>query len=246
MNLATTLDDPVGAVRSLTEQIRAECGDMDATRALPAAVVGALRQAGASASGPGRVRRTRGRPGDVPQRRRGGVARRRIGRMVRSDRRLLRHIRRPPPRHWRPRHGRRPDTISAAAFRPDGITIEVDGGYRVSGRWPLASGSSHANWYLGGCALVRHGEAVTDPSGPVPGRCSSPPRSPRSSTPGTRPTTGHGKPRLRGRRCVRPHLSHDVVPRATDHRAASLPHAARRHVRHLHRRRTPGHRPSRR
>ena len=45
MNLATTLDDPVGAVRSLTEQIRAECGDIDATLALPVAVVGALQQA---------------------------------------------------------------------------------------------------------------------------------------------------------------------------------------------------------
>ena len=87
-----------------------------------------------------------------------------------------------------------PDTISAGAFRPDGMAVEADGGYRVSGRWPLASGSSHANWYIGGCALVRHGEAVIDPSGaPVFRECSSPRRSPRSSTPGTRPDTRHGK-----------------------------------------------------
>ena len=38
--------DPVSAVASLTELIRAECGDMDATRKVPTPVVGALQQAG--------------------------------------------------------------------------------------------------------------------------------------------------------------------------------------------------------
>ena len=39
----------------------------------------------------------------------------------------------------------------------------VDGGYRVSGRWPLASGSSHARWYIAGAMLVRDGAPVTGP-----------------------------------------------------------------------------------
>ena len=58
-----------------------------------------------------------------------------------------------------------PDTISAGAFRPDGVAIEVDGGYRVTGRSPLASGSTHANWYVAGCVVVRDGEPVIGPTG---------------------------------------------------------------------------------
>jgi alkylation response protein AidB-like acyl-CoA dehydrogenase len=56
-------------------------------------------------------------------------------------------------------------TVSAGAFRPDGVAVEVDDGYRISGRWPLASGSSHANWYVGGCVVLRDGEPVIEPTG---------------------------------------------------------------------------------
>jgi alkylation response protein AidB-like acyl-CoA dehydrogenase len=58
-----------------------------------------------------------------------------------------------------------PEAISAGAFRPDGVAVEVDGGFRVTGRWPLASGSSHANWYVGGCVVRRDGEPVIGPTG---------------------------------------------------------------------------------
>ncbi len=34
-----------------------------------------------------------------------------------------------------------PDTWAKAAFSPKGIAIPVEGGYRLSGRWPLASGA---------------------------------------------------------------------------------------------------------
>ena len=56
-------------------------------------------------------------------------------------------------------------TIAAGAFKPDGVAHEVDGGFRVSGRWPLASGSSHANWYVAGCIVLRDGGAVIGPGG---------------------------------------------------------------------------------
>jgi alkylation response protein AidB-like acyl-CoA dehydrogenase len=56
-------------------------------------------------------------------------------------------------------------TVSAGAFRPDGVAVEVDDGYRISGRWPLASGSSHANWYVGGCVIHRDGEPVIGTTG---------------------------------------------------------------------------------
>ena len=45
------------------------------------------------------------------------------------------------------------------------MAIEVDGGFRVSGRWPLGSGSSHANWFIGGCAIMRDGQPVIGPTG---------------------------------------------------------------------------------
>ena len=57
------------------------------------------------------------------------------------------------------------DTISAGAYRPDGVAVEVEGGFRVSGRWPLGSGSSHANWYVAGCIVAREGEPVIGPTG---------------------------------------------------------------------------------
>ena len=57
------------------------------------------------------------------------------------------------PRDGRARDLRRPRDHLAGAFRPDGVAVEVDGGYRVTGRWPLGSGSSHANWFV---ARLRH------------------------------------------------------------------------------------------
>ncbi len=46
-----------------------------------------------------------------------------------------------------------PATVGAGAFRITGIAREVEGGYQVSGRWPLGSGIMHANWVLGGCRV---------------------------------------------------------------------------------------------
>src|SRR5262249_24710546 len=39
----------------------------------------------------------------------------------------------------------------AGVAAPAGKAIPVDGGYRVTGRWPFASGSTHAEWLWGGC-----------------------------------------------------------------------------------------------
>jgi alkylation response protein AidB-like acyl-CoA dehydrogenase len=50
-----------------------------------------------------------------------------------------------------------PDTILAGVARPIGRAVPVEGGYRVSGRWPFASGSSHATWFVGEC-LIADGE----------------------------------------------------------------------------------------
>lgn len=58
-----------------------------------------------------------------------------------------------------------PETITAGAFRPNGTAVEVDGGFRVTGRWPQGSGACHANWFLGGAVIVRDGAPVIGPSG---------------------------------------------------------------------------------
>jgi alkylation response protein AidB-like acyl-CoA dehydrogenase len=51
--------------------------------------------------------------------------------------------------------------IVAGTARPIGRAIAVsqpEPGYLVSGRWPFASGSSHATWFMGEC-VVYDGEA---------------------------------------------------------------------------------------
>lgn len=47
---------------------------------------------------------------------------------------------------------------TAGSIVPRGHAVPVEGGYRVSGRWPLASGCHHAKWLQGNC-LIFDGEA---------------------------------------------------------------------------------------
>lgn len=54
-------------------------------------------------------------------------------------------------------YGAKPDVLMAAAFHPPQQAIEVDGGYRVSGRGPLASNIHDSQW-LFLSALVMDGE----------------------------------------------------------------------------------------
>lgn len=44
-----------------------------------------------------------------------------------------------------------PDCVSAGTAAPFGKAVPVEGGYRVSGRWPYASGCRHADWFVAGC-----------------------------------------------------------------------------------------------
>jgi alkylation response protein AidB-like acyl-CoA dehydrogenase len=58
--------------------------------------------------------------------------------------------------------------LGAGSIVPRGHAVEVEGGFRVSGRWPLASGCDYAEW-LGGNCLIFDGEAPRmDPHIPMP------------------------------------------------------------------------------
>ena len=51
--------------------------------------------------------------------------------------------------------GRMP--ISSGSVIPRGLATPVAGGWRVSGRWPFASGSGHSSWMSAGFRIVRDG-----------------------------------------------------------------------------------------
>jgi indole-3-acetate monooxygenase len=158
--------DPLQIVRSLTSWIRAECRDTDRTRAIPASVIDELRRAGlfrmliprdydGSEADPVAffdvVEAASYADGSV-----GWVIM--IGGGYAALAGLL-------PRQSAAEIFGNPSTINVGAFRPDGSAVEVDGGYRVSGQWSLASGSNHANWFVAGCVVLRNGQPMKAPNG---------------------------------------------------------------------------------
>lgn len=55
--------------------------------------------------------------------------------------------------------------IMCGTARPIGRAVASDGGYIVSGRWPFASGSSHASWFGGECTVYDGDEVRRDAEG---------------------------------------------------------------------------------
>jgi indole-3-acetate monooxygenase len=51
-------------------------------------------------------------------------------------------------------YGSDPLVRTAGALRPFGNAVIVQGGYRVTGRWPLGSGCQHSSWIVGGCRIL--------------------------------------------------------------------------------------------
>jgi alkylation response protein AidB-like acyl-CoA dehydrogenase len=62
---------------------------------------------------------------------------------------------------------RGPDVIIAGSTQPAGIAEMTASGWRVSGRWPLATGCDHADWMFGACFLSEGGKRLlaTDSGG---------------------------------------------------------------------------------
>ena len=46
-----------------------------------------------------------------------------------------------------------PRSVTGGAQAPNGRAVPVDGGFRVTGRWPFASGSTHCSWLVGGSLI---------------------------------------------------------------------------------------------
>ena len=50
-----------------------------------------------------------------------------------------------------------PLAVSGGVFAPHGQAAAVPGGYRLSGRWPFASGCQHCDWLMGGALVMEDG-----------------------------------------------------------------------------------------
>ncbi|WP_433260847.1 acyl-CoA dehydrogenase family protein [Actinosynnema sp. CS-041913] len=60
------------------------------------------------------------------------------------------------------------DMHTAAVIMPIGRADKVPGGFRLSGRWPFGSGSTHADWVGSGAFVYENGEPYASPDGSNP------------------------------------------------------------------------------
>lgn len=161
------IDDGVlGAVRALTPAIRAQCTDLDRTRSLPGAVVEALRSVGAF-----RLLSPRDLGGleidpvtFIRVVEEAAFAEGSVGWCTMIGGGYSQFAGILPPGGALEIFAD-PRTVVAGTFRPFGTARRTGDGYRVSGRWPLASGSSHATWFEGGCTILEGDVPVIGPSG---------------------------------------------------------------------------------
>lgn len=59
-----------------------------------------------------------------------------------------------------------PSVVWAGVAAPAGKARPVEGGFRIQGRWPFASGSTHAQWLWAGCMVMENGQPRMTPHGP--------------------------------------------------------------------------------
>jgi alkylation response protein AidB-like acyl-CoA dehydrogenase len=59
-----------------------------------------------------------------------------------------------------------PQTVIAGAVFPFGKATATEGGYRVNGQWPYASGCKHSTWLFGACVVFDGDSPRQSPRGP--------------------------------------------------------------------------------
>jgi alkylation response protein AidB-like acyl-CoA dehydrogenase len=57
-----------------------------------------------------------------------------------------------------------PDTVIVGVSQPAGTADATDGGWRVNGCWPYASGCLHADWMAGVCVMTEAGKRLAGPA----------------------------------------------------------------------------------
>src|SRR5215470_6772584 len=57
------------------------------------------------------------------------------------------------------------DVVFAGVSQPAGTAEATEGGWRVNGRWPFASGCLHADWMVGVCVMTEGGKRLVGPDG---------------------------------------------------------------------------------
>jgi alkylation response protein AidB-like acyl-CoA dehydrogenase len=65
---------------------------------------------------------------------------------------------------------RRPEVIFSGALNPLGRAVPVEGGYRVTGQWPFASGCTHSHFFYGQCVVMDGDRPAAGPHG-LPALC---------------------------------------------------------------------------
>lgn len=61
-----------------------------------------------------------------------------------------------------------PDVIVGGAFNVQGQAEQVDGGWRVTGRWAFSSGCQHADYLFANCVLMKDGKPLPGPMEGMP------------------------------------------------------------------------------
>ena len=61
----------------------------------------------------------------------------------------------------------RPQDLLCGSLNPPGTAIQVEGGYRLTGRWPFTSGRDHAVWLLLSAVIRGNNDSVTPSPSPI-------------------------------------------------------------------------------
>jgi alkylation response protein AidB-like acyl-CoA dehydrogenase len=70
-----------------------------------------------------------------------------------------------PPATFEAIYADGPDVIGGGVLAPKGRAVPVEGGYRVSGQWPFASGCQHASWLVAQAVVLVDGKPELQANG---------------------------------------------------------------------------------